>query len=97
MDGNEANNPVKSAYYGKFISHNTITFVKVIVIVDCGISEKKMIEVSFWRDFFEKEKWKNAVCYIKHTTMSYYHEEQFHEKCSEEMFNNLYDIAIQQF
>lgn len=85
-----------SVYYGTLsINPNLLTVVKVIK--GDFILDTRMIKISFWKNFLESGNYKYAVNNIEHTTNSYYKPEQLGEGCDEAYFNQLYDIALQQF
>ena len=69
----------------------------VVKVINGDVIERRMIQISFWKSFMEKEDWKNAVHHIEHSTMSYYHKEQLGDGCDENLFNKLYEIALRQF
>lgn len=82
-------------YYGTLsINDNLLTVVKVI---NGGVSERRMIEMSFWKSFLRKGDFKNAVQHIHHSTMSYYRKDQLHPGCDEKLFNELYTNALKHF
>jgi hypothetical protein len=85
----------KETYYGTLnFNQNILTVVKVI---DGGISERRMIQMSFWKSFLKKGDYKNAVQNITHETMSYYRKDQLHPGCDENLFNELYINALKYF
>lgn len=82
-------------YYGTLsINDRLLTVVKVI---DGGVSERRMIEMSFWKSFLKKGDFKNAVHHISHSTMAYYRKDQLNAGCDENLFNELYANALKHF
>lgn len=85
----------KEVYYGTLsINDKLLTVVKVI---DGGISERRMIQMSFWKSLLKKSDYKNAVQNISHSTMSYYRKDQLNPGCDEKLFNELYTNALKHF
>lgn len=92
----QAKNPDEcKAYYGTLTNNDKL--LTVVKVVNGGVMERRMIQISFWKSFLEKGDFKNAVVHIEHSTMSYYKPEQLKPGCDEKLFNELYAKAIQQF
>lgn len=83
------------AYYGTLSNNDKL--LTVVKVVNGGVMERRMIQISLWKSFLEKGDYKNAVVHIEHSTMSYYKPEQLEPGCDEKLFNELYSKAIQQF
>jgi hypothetical protein len=85
----------KQTYYGTLTSNKSM--ITIVKVVDGGVLERRMIEITFLKSFLDAGDFKNAIHHMEHSTMSYYREDQLEPGCDEKRFNELYNYALKYF